>query len=220
MIAINLFAAAVIAYRIRKGLFRRSERLLLALWFAHGMLVLAQSCCVARRFLVDWRYLDPANAILWLWAAWGVSVLWRRPLARRAIFAVLLGFAIVNGAMVIKHAFPVGRRARVVSVSREAACAIREDWKGPTRDPVEKYSPWDYHPTGRPVVEGPVSFRSAARLVGILSGGRSPKAHVFGKVDRPDYWLMDMGELPPEKAEKLKRIAFGKHAYDLYRRVQ
>lgn len=75
MTFINIFAALVICYRVKKRLLTLQEVVLLALWFVHGALVEAQLFTELKGFKIDWRYLDPANAILWLEAAWGLAKL-------------------------------------------------------------------------------------------------------------------------------------------------
>lgn len=220
MTFINIFAALVICYRVKKRLLTLQEVVLLALWFVHGALVEAQLFTELKGFKIDWRYLDPANAILWLEAAWGLAKLWSFARGRFVIAVVLVGFALTNGAMVVKHLFPVGRRARVVAVCREGARQIQADWKGPVRDEQAKYSSGEYHPVERPVVEGPKSFKSAQRLLGVLAGGRSSKLCDFPETDKPDYWLLDEAEHPPADSAVLRILSCGKHCYVLYGRLR
>lgn len=220
MIVFNLLAVLVLVYRGWRRLLTRGEFLLVAVWLAHGLLVEVQLFAELRHFKIDWRYLDPANAILWLEAAWGLSKLWAFSRGRLVIAVVLVGFALTNGAMVIKHLFPVGRRARVVAVCREGACQIQADWKGPARDAQAKYSSREYHPVERPVVQGPKSFKSAQRLLGTLSGGRSAKLRDFHETDKPDYWLLDEAEKQPVGSAVLSTLSYGKHRYVLYGRVK
>lgn len=220
MIVFNLFAALVVIYRWRHHLLTRGEILLLALWFGHGLLVAAQMFAEVGRFRIDWRYLDPANAILWLEAAWGLAKLWSFARGRFVIAVVLVGFVLTNGAMVVKHLFPVGRRARIVTVCRAGARQIQADWKGPTRDAQAKYSSREYHPVERPVVEGPKSFKSAQRLLATMCGGRSSKLRDFPETDRPDYWLLDETEKPPASSLVLRTLSYGKHHYVLYGRLK
>lgn len=218
MIVFNLLAVLVLVYRGWRRLLTRGEFLLVAVWLAHGLLVEAQLFAELRHFKIDWRYLDPANAILWLEAAWGLAKLWSFTWCRWILMVALGGFALTNGAMVVKHLFPVGRRARVVSVCREAAGRIRADWKGPSRDARAEYSPAEYHPCERPVVQGPKSFKSAQRLLGTMCGGRSSKLRDFPKTDSPDYWLFDETEKQPAGSAVLRVLSYGKHRYVLYRR--
>ena len=218
MTLINIFAILVIGYRLKKRLLTLAEVILLTLWLVHGAMVEAQLLTELKGFKVDWRYLDPANAILWLEAAWGLSRLWAFSRGRLVIAVVLVGFALTNGAMVVKHLFPIGRRARIVTVCREGARQIQADWKGPARDALAKYSSGEYHPVERPIVEGPKSFRSAQRLLGVLCGGRSSKPHNFFETDKPDYWLLDEAEAPPADSVVMSAITYGRHHFVLYRR--
>lgn len=220
MIVFNVFAALVMFYRWRHRLLTRGEVLLIAVWVAHGLLVEAQLFAELGRIKVEWRYLDPANVFLWLEAAWGLAKLWSFARGRLVIAVVLAGFALTNGAMVIKHLFPVGRRARIVSVCREAARQIRDDWQGPARDEHSTYSAKEYHSDERPVVQGPHSFKSAQRLLGTLSGGRTAKQRYFPVIDKPDYWLLDESEPRPESAMELSTLSHGNHRYVLYRRMK
>lgn len=220
MIVFNLFAALVVIYRWRHRLVTRGEILLIAIWLVHWLLVEAQMITLFGRFKIDWRYLDPANAILWLEAAWGLARLWSFPRWRLAIAVVISGFALTNGAMVIKHLFPVGRRARIVNVCREGARQILADWKGPARDALAKYSSGEYHPVERPVVQGPKSFRSAQQILGEMCGGRSSKLSYFPGTDEPDYWLLDEVEPPPANAVVMSEITYGHHHFVLYRREE
>lgn len=220
MIVFSLFAVLVVFYRWRHRLLTRGEVLLIAVWVGHDLLVEAQLFAELGRIKVDWRYLDPANAILWLEAAWGLAKLWSFARGRLVIAVTLAGFALTNGAMVVKHLFPVGRRARVVAVCRKAAWQIREDWKGPARDERSTYFSREYHPVERPVVQGPQSFKSAQRLLGTLSRGRSAKQGNFHETDQPDYWLLDESEPRPESAMELATLSHGSHRYILYRRLK
>lgn len=217
MIVFNLFAVLVLIYRWRHRLLTRVEVLLVALWLVHGLLVEAQLLVEFGRVAVDWRYLDPANAILWLEAGWGLSRLWSFPRGRLVIVVALAGFALVNAAMTVKHLFPVGRRARIVRVCREASRQIKADWKGPARDTSVAYAAGEYHSVERPIVEGPSSFRSARRLLGTMAGGRSVNREFF-RMEKPDYWLLDEAEAPPAGSEVVSALSYGRHRFVLYRR--
>lgn len=218
MIALAIFSALVVAWRIRKGLFSRAEALAFAVVLANVILVWAQIVICDHRPMPEQRYYIQSTLLLYPWGIWGlVEILRRRGLPAGRILAVLIAlFAVYDGIMLTKAHFPVGRRAAYVAACNWARGRIAADWEGPVRDVGLETSTWEYHTPYRPIVQA-----HSARLPYLL-GGRDTSLSEFPVSDRPDYWFSDIrrDDPPTEGYERIDAFRRGKYEFHLYRRIR
>lgn len=216
MIAFSLFSLFAVGCRIRRGLFRKVEWVLLGLVAVVGFLILMQCCFAFGRFrweLPEWRYVGQASVILYGWGVWGVMNILNR-WSRHILVAIVVSLSIYHGIMLCKSHLPFGRRSAFVMASEWAMEKIRQDYHGPERDAQNVLSPWEYHRSNRPIVHG------HNPRIGYLLGGRDESVSCFGNADIPDYWVtgrFDDG-FDPRAYELVDVLVIGKRDFKLYKR--
>lgn len=210
--ALTILSLAVAAYRIKKGLFTRLEWFLLLFWLGHFALEEAQLIVKFHHFRYDPRYFRPASFLSWIWLAWGLSTYWSK--VKWYALSALAAICIFDAVLVIKPKLPFGRRGAYVRACDWAVEKIRADWKGPSRDPDIGFSLGEYHTPYRPVVMAHVA------RVPYLLNGRQALLTDFGKVDHPDYWIIDTRRDDPPQAgfELVDTFRQGKFTFELFRR--
>lgn len=209
---LTVLSLAVAAYRIKKGLFTCLEWFLLLFWLGHFALEEAQLIVKFHHFRYDPRYFRPASFLSWIWLACGLSTYWSK--VKWYALSALAAICIFDAVLVIKPNLPFGRRGAYVRACDWAVGKIRADWKGPARDPDIGFSLGEYHTPYRPVVMAYVA------RVPYLLNGRQALLTDFGKVDFPDYWIIDVRRDDPPRAgfELMDTYRQGKFAFELYRR--
>lgn len=180
---LTVLSLAVAAYRIKKGLFTRLEWFLLCLWFGHFALEEAQLLVKFHHFRYDPRYFRPASFLSWIWLAWGLSHWWSK--VKWYALGLFAAACIYDAVMVFKPLIPGSRRSAYVQAGDWAIGRIRADWKGPSRDEEDVFALKEYHVPYRPIVHAHI-----ARVPYFLHGRYSFMEH-FGKIDTPDYWVID-----------------------------
>ena len=224
-IFLTALSLLVAAYRIRKGLFTRVEWFLLCLWAGHFALEEAQLLVKFHFFRYDPRYFRPVSFLSWIWLAWWLSTYWHK--VKRYALAALAAACIYDAVMVLKPLIPGSRRHAYVQAGDWAIEFIRNDWQGPAHDATNVFSLAEYHTPNRPIVHAHI-----ARVPYFLNGRYSFMEH-FGKVDAPDYWVIDTrrdnrwwsAELRPYSPypwlpdyELVAERRFGKRDFEIWRR--
>jgi len=154
----------------------------------------------------------------------------------RKLLVVLLVALVAHAAGYLAKAHVSGsRRNQYLAACDWAVETIRADYKGPARDAVPFFSPDDYHPPVRPVVE------AHSHRVSYLLGGRHGMVFVKREgvavpaslvdvgcalADPPDYIVDESKKIGNSKwrtvAEygKLAERKFGKREFVIYKRVK
>lgn len=203
-------AIAVVALRVGRREFTRAELGVAAVALLGLGLIFAQ-CLVADNSLPEGRYYRQVGVLFVPWGVWlALRVRW----GRQILCGILLALTVYHGVMFAKPHIRGTRREAYVSACNWAAELIQKDWKGGRRDPVLTYSNCQYHLPYRPCVHG------ITPRLGYLVGGRDEFMHVFGDVDKPDYWLTGRFDVAfsPEEYSLMGEFASGSRQFSLYRR--
>ena len=217
MTFISVFGLLALAWRWRKGQVTRGEVLVLGIVGLSVLMVWAQIFVCDHKLFPERRYYSQALLLLFPWLVWGMRELcrrWRWPFARLT-GAVVVGFALYDGVMLVKARLPVGRRAAYVAACNWAAQEIASDWKGPTREESVAFTPNQYISPARPIVA------AFARRIPYLVGGRR-LSRWRRQIDTADYWVGDLRrDVPPATGyEKMGEFTHGKYVFALYRRTK
>lgn len=212
-------AYAVLAARIWAQTISRREWLVVAVFFGHHLLQVAQLWVgdgVLNSLTDRTRYFYPLAPLLWLWTAYGVWRLWE--LRGRWRTALRVALACVGAALFV-YEIPVRTARQVLHGSRSEtrragecfAPIIRADYKGPATFKDFKRDPDHYFVNRRPLL-GPDWDNGAwpLRTQSLWLGALQPY---------PDYYL-SFKPPPPELAGRYTLIATKKlrrRTFYLYR---
>lgn len=205
-----LIALGVVAWRLRRRELSQEEVAVAAVAIISLGVVFLQSL-IADYVIPEGRYYKQIGTLLVPWTVWAAL---RLKYGRRILIGLIAILAVYHGVMFAKPHMPGTRRKAYVSACEWAAELIRRDWHGPSRDEAATFSVRDYHLPHRPCVHG-ITPRLA-----YLVGGRDESLHVFGEIDRPDYWLTGRfdDEFRAEDYALMGEFTSGRYRFSLYRR--
>lgn len=226
MIVFLVIAALAIAYRLAKGLFTRQEAIVLAVFLVNFLFVFLQSAVCDSVWMPEKRYFIQAGVLLLGWTAWGVFAFSRAaarkfPPAKFAFPVLVVAFALLEVAMLVKPVIPGSRRHAYLAALDWAKERIAADWHGPADDAPERiaFCPGEYRDTRRPVVHA-----HTARLPYLLGGRNDSVSRRFAD-DAPDYIFDEEREInltafadKSARYELMDKVTFGKRTFALYRR--
>lgn len=218
MIAVGILTLMAIVWRIRIHAFTRVEMALLALIVGNWMMIWAQINIADGVAFPEKRYWIESFVLLCGWAVWGIERVSshfsdRIPCLKYVIFASLSLLIVFDLVMIAKPHIPIGRRFAYNKACAWAVGVIRRDWRGPDRDVKNPFSIKEYHRANRPVVE------AFSQLVPYELKGRRENVKIFGKIDTPDYIVIDKKKAHPPK-RGYEKIAFAEYAsreFEIYR---
>lgn len=198
-ISLAIISLLVFAYRLKKGLATKSEKILWLLWFAHLLVVAPLAMYLHPQHRLDTRYVKPADALVWGAAIWALLQVKH---GKYIAYGVLGALVVYNGVMFTKHLVPGSRRNANLIACDWAERLIREDWAAVNIPPNPKlFTMYEYTTGGRPVVR-PISKRMNYHL------GARNGTPIFGfREGRPDYIV--------EEAKRLKFEPWAKNDYVL-----
>ena len=213
----SIFAFLIIICRIAAKRWTKAETLLLLCLVLHTVGQILQVVAGDGKWDIPRRYFLPASPLLFVWTAYGVYGMIRRYRQTFCTYkrywvaiAVLLGMLLLyDGFAPTLKAMYSKRKRGEAALAAAAVAVIRADYQGPLKEkvPVHKLI---YHSPYLPVVwcEFPV--------IGLLAGGRAEPSPFE---DKPDYWVLRSGELPPPEAVRLMEINAQGFIYVLYKRA-
>lgn len=214
-----LVAYAVLAARVWTRTVSRKEWLVVAVFFGHHALQVAQLWVgdgVLNSLVERTRYFYPLAPLLWLWTAYGVWRLWALRTRWRGALRVAMACA---GAALFVYEIPVRTARQVLHGSRSEtrrageyfAPIIRADYKGPATFKDFRRDAGHYFVNRRPLL-GPDWDNSAWPL-------RTQSLWVGALQPFPDYYLSTTPPAP-EVARHYTLIAtktFRRRTFLLYR---
>lgn len=210
----SAIALVVMIMRIRRRLWTRTETLLLACVLIHAVGEILQIVLGDAKSDLPRRYLLPVAPLLFAWTAYGLCRLWRvcRGWPLRAVLvvaAMVLSAVLLYDGMLptIKNRRPKYKKSETARLIGAAVPIIRQNYRGASeeRPPVHKLM---YRSPYRPVVF--CKFPHAA----FAAGGRAEPSPFL---DKPDFWILPIGDPPPADAVKIADIDTGKSRYAIYK---
>lgn len=219
MIAVGILALIAVVWRIRIRVFTRAETALLALVAGNWVMIWAQINVSDGVLFPEKRYWIQSFVLLCGWAVWGVDRLSallcsRYSFAKHLLPLMLYLLILFDFVMIFKPHIPVGRRFAYRKACNWAENVIMRDWKGPEKDEANPFSIKEYHHPNRPVV------RAFSKRLAYDLKGRRDNVHIFGKVDTPDYIVIDKTKKPPpgKGYDKIAAAAYASRKFEIYRR--
>ena len=153
----SLVAVAVIAYRIRAGLWKGKETLLLVLFLFFYLGLIVQILALDNVADVSRRYLIPFAPLLFGFTAWGVVRFYqwlKRPLLFSVLAFPLIALLVWDSTIPVSKEYHSGWRVAENASIESVSAFIRADYKGePKRDALPV---WWYEPrfSSRPILKG------------------------------------------------------------------
>lgn len=218
--AVGILALIAVAWRIRIRVFTRAEAALLALVAGNWVMIWAQINVSDGVPFPEKRYWIQSFVLLCGWAVWGVYRLsaflrGRFPSAKHLLPLMLYTLILFDFVMLFKPYIPAGRRFAYRKACDWAENVIMRDWKGPEKDSENPFSVKEYHRPDRPVV------RAFSKRLAYDLKGRRDNVRIFGKIDTPDYIVIDRTKEPPPGSgyDKIAAEAYASRIFEIYRRI-
>lgn len=215
-LTIVVLSLIVFAFRVKKGIVKREEKILWALWFAHLLIVLPLTIFTREDGTFDSRYLKPIDCLVWGATVWAISSF----RYGKRILVVMLGVLVVyNAVMFTKHLVPDSRRHANLVACQWAMRRIQADWRGQSEEDAAAkkfFTIREYTSGGNPSIS-PISKR-----MNYFLGARNanPAFRTFGI---PDYIVEEDKRLKFKPWDKrdyilLDELQIKKRHYTLYKR--
>lgn len=213
-IGLTIISLLVFAYRLKKGLATKPEKILWLLWFVHLLVVAPLAMYLHPQHRLDTRYVKPADVLVWGATIWALLKL---KYGKYVGYGVLGLLVVYNAVMFTKHLVPGSRRNANLIACDWAEKLIREDWRSIDLPPDPKFfTIYEYTTGGRPTVS-PISKRMNYHL------GARNGAEILGFYEgRPDYIVEEDKRLKFEPWQKsdyvlMDELQIKKRHYSLYK---
>lgn len=214
-LTIVVLSLIVFAFRVKKGIVKREEKILWALWFAHLLIVLPLTIFTREDGTFDSRYLKPIDCLVWGATVWAIS---QFRIGKHMLWAVLGLLVCYNAVMFTKHLVPGSRRHANLLACEWAQAKIKADWGKSDNSAAKLFTIHEYTSGGSPSIS-PISKR-----MNYLLGARNADP-VFGKkFGSPDYIVEEDKRLKFEPWNKneyilMDELQIKKRHYSLYKKA-
>ena len=207
-----VIAVGIMIRRIRNRTWRRQDSVVLAAFAGHILLECLQLLAGDGKFDLPRRYLLPVAPLLFVWAAQGVSEIfkaWQTAKVLKyavAFFAVM--FLIYDGMKPsLKHYLP-GKKGTEAQICTIAGKWIREDYQGQKQTAAVRHG-YMYHSPYLPTVY------CRYQNLSYSSGGRVEPSPFC---DLPDYWVVAESEMLPADGVVRYEFRAGKEKFLICKR--